>query len=313
MRKSSDHRYRIAISAFVLFGIASCARADQVGIDKVRLIESGDGSYLLEVDTTPRFIGAYRTPVFPSRFELIKAQRDVRPGIVVLSYQFDTSGEGLRGEDELVLPWGRAGAALTAQWSDGSIHQSLFLRDFEGIRVPIAMLKKVPPNKWQTAKDDWLAGLRHAYLGWSHWLIVIAVGVFPAGRWRIGLIAFFSAGQALSLVLAELGGTVVPASVSEACILLTVILLAREASIDAKCSQRFAPVMLIIGLLHGLATAALITKSGVVRTTMVSSLLMFNLGVDAFQLTSTCIIAGAARIASSYPYFEPPSPRVSSI
>ena len=58
----------LAWSVFLLFG--GVARGDQVGIDKVRLVEEEPGQYVLEVDSLPRFAAVYRTPVLPKRFEL---------------------------------------------------------------------------------------------------------------------------------------------------------------------------------------------------------------------------------------------------
>jgi len=278
---------RIAMGVtLVLPCLVRQASADQVGIDKVRLFEQREGQYVLEVDAFPRFVAAYREPVLPERFEVIEFQRERRAGYIMLRYRFRSLGPPLHGDDKILLPWGRAGASITVQWSDGSVHQNLFLRDFEGILVPIRQLKPSQKSVAELARDNLLRGLRHGGLGWNHWLLAAAVGLLAIGWWRFGLALFFAAGNALSLVLADIGALVVPSEAAEICVIVVALLIARAAPLDADRCRRFATVMVILGVLHGLANARILRQAGVIETDLVQALFMFNLGVDALQVTA---------------------------
>ena len=210
-----------------------------MGIDKVRLFEERAGQYVLEVDTFPRFVVAYREPVLPERFEMTDFQRERQAGYLVLRYRFRSLGSPLDGDDEMLLPWGRAGSSITVQWSDGTVHQNLFLRDFEGIRVPIRMLKPSQKSVTELARDNLLRGLTHGGLGWNHWLLVAAVGLFASDWWRLGLFLLFAAGHALSLLLADIGALVVPSEAAEVCVVVVALLIARAAPLAPDRSRPF--------------------------------------------------------------------------
>ena len=284
--------------AFALPCLARCASADQVGIDKVRLFEEQAGQYVLEVDTFPRFVAAYREPVLPERFEMSEIQRERQAGFLVLRYRFRSLGTPLDGDDEILLPWGRAGASITVQWIDGSVHQNLFLRDFEGINVPIRLLKPSQISVVELARDNLLRGFSHGGLGWNHWLLVAAVGLLASGWWRMGLILLFAAGHAISLVFADIGALVVPGEAAEICVAVVALLIARAAPLDAERCRRFAAVMVIMGVLHGLANAKMLRQAGVLESEIVQALFMFNLGVDTVQVTAVTIVSACAIVLS---------------
>lgn len=289
MRRDATMAFRI-IFLLVSLGLASSVCGDQVGIDKVRLFEEPGNQYLLEVDTLPKFIAAYREPVLPSRFETIGFERDRQQGYVVLRYRFATSGDPLQVGEELLLPWGRAGASITVQWADGSVYQNLFLRDFEGIRVPVSLLRPVERSTKELVRTNFLRGLKQAGTGWVYWLLAIAVGLFATGGWRIGLILMFAAGHAISLVLAEWGVLVIPGAVAELCVIVVVILIARRAPLDNAGGRAFAPVLLILGVLHGLANAKDLVQADVTESDLVLALAMLHLGIDLVQLVAVGLL-----------------------
>ena len=291
MRYGREKVTHMAVAAVVVTGLLGCwLRADQVGIDKVRLFEEQLGQYVLEVDTTPRFLSAYRSPVLPDRLELTDFHRDQHAGYVVLRYRFRSHGEPLDDKDELLLPWGRAGASITAQWHDGSMSQNLFLRDFEGIRVPIRLLRETKPSVLEFVWENVLGGMSHAAFGWNHWLLVLAVGLLAPGWWRIGLLVLFAVGHALSLVLVDLGLFLVGDQVSEICIIVVALLVARVAPLDKLRCQAFSSVMIIAGLIHGQANAKSLLDTGAAESELVQALFAFNLGIDVLQLASAVLI-----------------------
>ena len=295
---SSTNRLVLSI-AVAATCLARDAKADQVGIDKVRLVEQQVGEYLLEVDTSPRFAAAYRNPVLPKRLELTDFRRERQPGYLVLRYQFRSRGQPLDGDDELLLPWGRSGASITAQWNDGSVHQNLFLRDFEGIRVPIRMLKPTRESPTERAQHCLWSGVAHGWNGWPHWLLVAAAAFLVPGWWRGGLIALFAVGQAISLVLADVGVLVIPGGTAEMCVVVAALLMARIEPGKSGAPQRFVVIMVMLGTLHGVASASALRQSGVMDTELVQALFWFNLGVDAWQLAAVTLASAVAVLIAS--------------
>lgn len=131
----------------VLLGYTS-GSADDVGITKARLIQEAEKRYVLEADVTQALVWAIKAPVFPDRFQVSKLEYISRAGWIVV--QATTTGEPLSAQDEILLPWVRNGVALTVQWMDGSVHQGLFLRSLEGIRVPTALGLLILSIRWKS-------------------------------------------------------------------------------------------------------------------------------------------------------------------
>ncbi len=269
--------------------------ADDTGIDKARLIEQPNAEYLIEVDTLPRLAGAYREPVFPSRFEMIgEIQRDRRPGYLAIRFRFKSSGEPLSAGDTILLPWARSGISLTVQWSDGQLNQGLFLRDVAGIEIDIGTFKTTSHTKQSITKEQFLIGLRHALLGACHVLLVLSVSLLSRKFELFKMLALFAFGTSLSLVLVDVGMPFVPQIVVEICMLVAALLFARSAAIGHDHSiSRFLPIMLILGLLDGLGYYQVLHDSDVTKDNVLAGLFGFALGVNLLQflLGAICVIA----------------------
>ena len=183
---------------------------------------------------------------------------------------------------------------------------------------------------------------RHIADGTDHLLFLLAL-ILPAplvaagGRWGgyaggrtalrriVKVVTAFTLGHSITLVLGALGWARLPGAVVESVIALSILVSAVHALVPIF---RGREVFIAggFGLVHGLAFAATLADFGLDPWTMASSVLGFNLGIEAVQLLVILAampwlvllarsrvygpfrIAGAASPASPPPHGSPSGP-----
>ncbi len=143
-------------------------------------------------------------------------------------------------------------------------------------------------------------GTRHIAEGTDHLLFLLAL-ILPAplvaeGRrwggyagWKtafrriVKVVTAFTLGHSITLVIGALGWVRLPGPLVESAIALSILISAVHALVPIF---RGREVFIAggFGLVHGLAFAATLTEFGFDPLTMVSSVLGFNLGIEAVQL-----------------------------
>ena len=143
-------------------------------------------------------------------------------------------------------------------------------------------------------------GARHIAEGTDHLLFLLAL-ILPAplvaagGRWGgyaggktafrriVKVVTAFTLGHSITLVFGALGWARLPGALVESAIALSILVSAVHALVPIF---RGREVFIAggFGLVHGLAFAATLAGFGFDPLTMVSSVLGFNLGIEAFQL-----------------------------
>jgi HupE / UreJ protein len=143
-------------------------------------------------------------------------------------------------------------------------------------------------------------GARHIAEGTDHLLFLLAL-ILPAplvaagGRWGgyagggtalrriVKVVTAFTLGHSVTLVLGALGWARLPGAVVESAIALSILVSAVHALVPIF---RGREVFIAggFGLVHGLAFAATLSGFGFDPWMLVSSVLGFNLGIEAFQL-----------------------------
>jgi len=158
--------------------------------------------------------------------------------------------------------------------------------------VPLAPVEGPPPG--------YLAlGVEHILGGADHLLFVagLALLVRPALR-LAGALTAFTAAHSLTLALAALGLLVLPQPPVEACIAVSLILLARALALGERPSAAAAwRLAAACGLLHGLGFAGALADIGLPRDAAVPALLAFNAGVELGQLLAAAVVLGLAALA----------------
>ncbi len=143
-------------------------------------------------------------------------------------------------------------------------------------------------------------GTRHIAEGTDHLLFLLAL-ILPAplvatgGRWGgyagwktafrriVKVVTAFTLGHSVTLVIGALGWVRLPGAFIESAIAVSILVSAANALVPIF-RGREAFIAGGFGLVHGLAFAATLTGFGLDPVTMVSSVLGFNLGIEAFQL-----------------------------
>jgi hypothetical protein len=143
-------------------------------------------------------------------------------------------------------------------------------------------------------------GARHIAEGTDHLLFLLAL-ILPApliaagGRWGgyaggktalrriVKVVTAFTLGHSITLVIGALGWARLPDAVVESAIALSILVSAVHALVPIF-RGREVYIAGGFGLVHGLAFASTLTGLGLDPWALASSVLGFNLGIEAFQL-----------------------------
>ena len=142
-------------------------------------------------------------------------------------------------------------------------------------------------GNWTTFLSFIRAGFVHVLpLGADHILFVL--GLFLLSRkWRplLWQVSTFTVAHTITLGLATTGFVQVSGSVVEPVIAGSIVVIALENVFYPKYSPWRLLVVFAFGLVHGLGFAGALTKLELPATSLLTSLLGFNVGVEAGQLT----------------------------
>ncbi|KXI26929.1 HupE/UreJ family protein [Paraglaciecola hydrolytica] len=141
-------------------------------------------------------------------------------------------------------------------------------------------------------------GFEHVVpLGIDHILFVLLLFLCTSTLRELVLnVSLFTIAHSITLSLATLGWIQITPSIIEPLIALTIILLAVQVLLK-KHPARQRLMIFIFGLLHGLGFASVFSEIAAPGEQLVLSLLSFNLGVEAGQLT---VIGLAALVCWSW-------------
>jgi hydrogenase/urease accessory protein HupE len=130
-------------------------------------------------------------------------------------------------------------------------------------------------------------GIEHILTGFDHLLFVAGL-LFLVGFQRrlIWTITAFTLAHSLTLAIAALGWLTLRPPPVEACIALSIMLVASEALSQRQTLARRWPALLAFsfGLVHGLGFAGALKEIGLPDSHLSVALLTFNLGVEVGQL-----------------------------
>lgn len=154
-----------------------------------------------------------------------------------------------------------------------------------------------PPGRaaalWQALRQ----GVPHVLGGTDHVLFVVGMVLLVGAPARlVGAITAFTLAHSLTLGLAALGALHLPSRPVEACIALSILLLAVELRLERPTLSRRHPWLLAgsFGLVHGLGFAGALAEGGLPPGRALETLLGFNMGVELGQLAVIALALPAA-------------------
>jgi len=147
-------------------------------------------------------------------------------------------------------------------------------------------------------------GVEHILSGFDHLLFVLGL-LFLVGFHKrlVWTITAFTAAHSLTLALSALGWLSLRPPAVEACIALSIMLVASEALHQRQTLSRRWPALVafLFGLVHGLGFAGALKEIGLPENHLAVALLTFNLGVEAGQLLVVALAALAWRAMQRWP------------
>ncbi|MCC2606687.1 HupE/UreJ family protein [Planctobacterium marinum] len=148
-------------------------------------------------------------------------------------------------------------------------------------------MRKLAAMSW--SEKFWLytkAGFEHIIpKGLDHILFVLGLFfsslMLGALLWQV---TAFTLAHSVTLGLAALGIVLVPGSIVEPLIALSIVWVAVENCVFKQASKWRPAIVFGFGLLHGLGFASVLSDYGLPKNDLVPSLLAFNLGVELGQI-----------------------------
>jgi len=148
-------------------------------------------------------------------------------------------------------------------------------------------------------------GVEHILSGVDH-LMFVASLLFLVGfrRRLVGTITAFTLAHSLTLACSVLGWITLRPAPVEACIALSILLVASEALREKDTLARRAPALVsfLFGLVHGLGFAGALKSVGLPQRHLPLALLCFNVGVEVGQLLMVLLAFLVVRMPVSERY-----------
>ena len=222
----------------------------------------------------------------PSCRPLLPPSRQDLPGTRVDRVRLDCGAAGLSGQriELLGLQVGITDVLVRVTDLDGAVVTGLATPSRPWLDV--ARRQSLAEVAWVYLRE----GVLHILLGYDHLLFVFGLLLLvPRLGQLIKTITAFTLAHSCTLALATLGLVHVPGPPVEACIALSILLLAveimqlREGHVHLAAGRPWL-IAFTFGLLHGFGFAGALAEIGLPTQAIPLALLTFNLGVETGQL-----------------------------
>ncbi|WP_193139032.1 HupE/UreJ family protein [Meridianimarinicoccus sp. MJW13] len=195
----------------------------------------------------------------------------------------------------ILFPW-RVEAARTIVMRNGDKEEHFLRAGGRGVAVPMELVATSSMPFASIATRYFAAGVHHILGGADHLALILCLLLLARGRLLVLAVTAFTLGHSLSLALGALGMVRVPAIPVEACIALSIVVLARQVVLAQGLRDRDLLPLVGIGLLHGLGFAGMLGEFGLPTGPFLLALLSFNLGIEAGQLAFIAVLAVGWRL-----------------
>ena len=146
-------------------------------------------------------------------------------------------------------------------------------------------------------------GIEHILTGYDHLLFLLALMLRGGGLWSLlKIITAFTIAHSITLALAALDVVVLPSVLVESVIALSIAYVALENLLPRYAVSRRWAVSFLFGLVHGFGFSSVLREIGLPKENLLLSLLNFNLGVEAGQLTVVLLVVPILMRLKSKPW-----------
>ena len=272
-------------------GLVVPSHAHEMSMAEMQVRETAPGEFLWQWGPSEKMNAADElTPVWPASCRSDGIQLHCRP-------------DGLKGELSIDGVGRYFSAALVKiYWLDGQTRVYTLTAG-----QPTAHLHGSADDargRGEIASAYLVLGVEHILGGIDHLLFVIGL-LFLVGfrRQLFWTITAFTLAHSLTLASAALGWLTLRSPPVEACIALSIVLVAAEAvrGRDTIATRWPALVAFLFGLVHGLGFAGALKDIGLPDAHLPVALLTFNVGVEIGQLMTVGVAWIVWRFASRWP------------
>ncbi len=208
-------------------------------------------------------------------------------------------------------------------------HRGLLNLTHENMNSGAVLVPSQPPrafnissrSRWSETLDFIVEGIWHIWIGFDHILflfslLIPSVMLYQAPKWQpvanfkqafwdvFKVVTAFTLAHSITLSLAVLNVVDLPSRWVESCIAASVIIAALN-NIYPLFTRRRALLAFIFGLVHGFGFASVLTDLGLNQSSLLWSLLGFNLGVEIGQFILVLVFLPIAYKFSRYPIYMP--------
>lgn len=146
-------------------------------------------------------------------------------------------------------------------------------------------------------------GVEHILMGFDHLLFLFALLLGAIG-WvtLLKMITAFTLAHSITLGLAWGGVLDLPGPLVEVAIAFSVVYVAAENIFRKNLQHRWA-LTFLFGLIHGLGFYGVLRDLSMEGTSLVATLVGFNLGVELGQLAAVALVFPLLQLAAKYPWY----------
>jgi hypothetical protein len=159
-----------------------------------------------------------------------------------------------------------------------------------------------PRPLWDQLADYFHLGIEHIFLGYDH-LMFLAALIVIGGQLAslIKIVTAFTVAHSLTLVAAALGWVALPSRLVESAVALSIAYVAAENLLVREPAHRWR-LTFAFGLVHGFGFATVLRELGLPTRGLASSLLAFNVGVEAGQVAIVLALLPLVRWLTGKPF-----------
>lgn len=133
-------------------------------------------------------------------------------------------------------------------------------------------------------------GVEHIWTGYDHLAFLFALLLVARSlKEMLAIVTGFTLAHSVTLSVAALGWVVLPGSIVEPTIALTIAYAGIENFFDPSARRRFA-VTCALGLIHGFGFAGMLAERGLPQGNLVTALVGFNGGVELGQAAVVAVV-----------------------
>lgn len=183
----------------------------------------------------------------------------------------------------------------------GSDHRTLAKISYHGQTEQFIFQKgvtyqSVPQTFTEVFAQFLKLGVIHIFTGYDHVLFLLGLLLTATTLLdAVKIVTAFTVAHSVTLALAVLGIATPPARIVEAGIALSIVYIAVENLVSQNHRWRWV-VSLCFGLVHGFGFANVLREMDLERSSLVSSLFSFNIGVELGQLAIVVLMLPALTV-----------------